>query len=93
MKGRFRRLVVSRMLRGDVRRWAMYLVVTTLWNRYKQLSGKQPEMVYRAVLDRGARVELATSAPLPRKLRTKQVRKALEAAARADLAASTAGRS
>lgn len=92
-RGRLRRLVVSRLLRGDLRRWAMYLALTSIWNRYRKLSGKQPELVYRAVLGRGARVDMATSKPLPRRLRTKRVQRALEAAARADLAAASAGRS
>lgn len=86
MKARIRRLLVARLLRGDMRRWALYLAATTVWKRYRKLSGKQPELVYRAVLGREASFAMATSKPLPRRLRTKAVRKALEAASRADLA-------
>ena len=85
MKRRLRRLLVSRMLRGDLRRWAIYLLVTTLWTRFRKLTGREPELVYRARLGQGGLLSMATSEPLPRRLRTKQVRKALEAASRADL--------
>ncbi len=86
MGRRIRRLLLSRFLRGDMRRWAMYLAASALWKRYRKLTGKEPELVYRAALGRNARFDLATSKPLPRRLRNKRVRAALDAAARADLA-------
>ncbi|MCC6436667.1 MAG: hypothetical protein IT196_16645 [Acidimicrobiales bacterium] len=86
MGPRIRRLLLSRVLRGDLRRWAIYLVVSSLWRRYRKLAGKEPEVVYRSTLRRNERFAMATSKPLPRRLRTKKVHDALEAAARADLA-------
>lgn len=86
MARNLRRLLVTRMLRGDLRRWAIYLALSTVWKRYRRLSAKEPELVYQAVLGRDALFSLATSKPLPRRLRTKRVRRALEAAAKADLA-------
>ena len=87
MTRRLRRLVVARVLRGDLRRWAMYLALTTVWNRYRSWRARSPSWCTGP-----GSVEVRASTwpprkPLPRRLRTKQVRKALEAAARADLAA------
>jgi hypothetical protein len=86
---RFRRLLIGRLLGGDVRRWLIYFGVTFGWRQVRKITSPQPELVYRAKLGPGGQVAMATSKPLPRHLRTKQLRKALEAAARADLAATT----
>lgn len=86
MGPRVRRLLLSRVLRGDLRRWAIYLVVSSVWRRARKLAGREPELVYAATLGRGERLAMATSKPLPRRLRTKRVQRALEAAARTDLA-------
>lgn len=86
MGPRLRRLLLSRLLRGDLRRWAIYLVASSAWRRYRKLAGREAEVVYTAAMGPGARFSMATSKPLPRRLRTKRVRRALDAAARADLA-------
>jgi hypothetical protein len=85
MKRRLERLLIARLVAGDLRRWAIYLAATTAWRRYRKLAGKEPELIYRRVLGRGARVDMGTFTPLPRRFRTKQVHDALAAAARADL--------
>ena len=54
MSKRIRRLVLARLLRGDLRRWAIYLGVSWLWRRYRKLTGKVPELVYSGRLPRGA---------------------------------------
>ncbi len=86
MAKRIRRLVLARLLRGDLRRWAIYLSVSWLWRRYRKLTGKVPELVYSARLPRGAQLSMATSKPLPAKLPHKKVRAALQAAADHDVA-------
>ncbi len=86
---RFRRLLIGRLLGGDVRRWLIYFGVTFGWRQLRKITSPEPELVYRARLRPGEQVAMATSKPLPRHLRTKRVRKALEAAARADVAAAT----
>lgn len=84
---RARRLLVARLIRGEPRRWLYYLALTSAWKRYKQLSGREPELIYSAELRRGQVLDVGASAPLPRRLRTKKVRQALVSSARAELAA------
>ncbi|MFN0029320.1 MAG: hypothetical protein ACKV2O_19365 [Acidimicrobiales bacterium] len=86
MGRRIRRLLLSRLLRGDLRRWAIYLVVSAVWRRYRKLAGKEPEVVYRGTLGRGAQFHMATSKPLSRRLPRKRVQRALVAAAKRDAA-------
>ena len=81
---RFR--VESRLLGDDPRRWILYGLVGSAWRQYRKLGAGTPELIYRATLGPDARLAMATSKPLPRRLRTRAVRRALEAAARADLA-------
>ncbi len=94
MARRIRRLLISRLLRGDLRRWAIYLVASAAWRRYRKFAGKEPELVYRGTLGRGAKLSMATSKPLPRRLPRKKVHRALVDAAERDAAEikATAGR-
>lgn len=86
MGRRIRRLLLSRLLRGDLRRWAIYLVVSSAWRRYRKLAGKEPELVYRGTLGRGAQLHMATSKPLSPRLPRKRIHRALVAAAERDAA-------
>lgn len=86
MGRRIRRLLLSRLLRGDLRRWAIYLVLSTGWRRYRKLVGKQSEVVYRGTLGRGAQLHMATSKPLSRRLPRRKLQRALVAAAERDVA-------
>jgi len=83
---RARRMIVNRFVRGDSRRWIAYLLLSALWSRYRKLSRREPELLYAGTFGPGTRFAMATSRPLPRRLRTRRVRRAIEAAARADLA-------
>ena len=82
---RLRRLLLARFLRGDSRRWGAYFLLTGVWGQYRRHSRGQSELVYRAVLDSGAQFGLPTADPLPRRLRTRKLRRALQAASQADL--------
>lgn len=82
-------MLLGRVLGGDTRRWLVYFGVSFGWRQFRKLTASEPELLYRAKLKPGERVAMATSKPLPRHLRTKRVRKALEAAARADLESSS----
>lgn len=79
MPPQFRRLVVARLMAGRPRRWIYYFVLTAGWRRFRKLTGREPETVYTTVLRRGELLDVAASPPLPRRLRTKQVRRALRA--------------
>jgi hypothetical protein len=92
LKRRIRRLIIARLVAGDLRRWAIYLAATSAWRRYRKLAGKEPELLYRRVVGRGARVDMGTFPPLPRRFRSKAVHDALAAAARADLELAQAAR-
>jgi hypothetical protein len=90
VKYRLRRLLIGRMLGGDIRRWVIYFGVSFGWRQFRKLTSPPPEVVYKATFRPGERFAMATSKPLPRRLRTKRVRKALVAAAKADVASAPA---
>lgn len=85
LRRRLRLLVVGRFLAGDTRRWFLYFVVSALWKRIRKLRKGEPEMVYRTVMGPGQWLDVRTDRPLPAKLRSRRVRKELEAAYRAEL--------
>ena len=70
---------------GRPRRWLYYTVATMLWRRLRRLSGRQPEVVYRAALGPGGRLDLLTARPLPRRFQTRRRRRWLAAAALEEL--------
>jgi hypothetical protein len=76
--------LLGRFLGGDPRRWILYLLAGSVWRFLRSDRRGTAEPLYRATLGSGRRVSLATSDPLPRKLRTRAVRRALEAAYRAE---------
>lgn len=83
---RLRRVLLARFLRGDSRRWATYFLLTGIWGVYRRYSRRESELVYRAVLGSSAQFGLATADPLPRRLRSRKLRRSLQAASKADLA-------
>jgi hypothetical protein len=85
MRRRIRLLLVGRFLSGDTRRWLLYFTVSAVWKRLRKLRAGEPEMVYRTVMGPGHRLEVRTDRPLPAKLRSRRLRKELEAAYRAEL--------
>ena len=85
LRYRLRRMVLGRLLGGDARRWTIFLGVSAAWHHFRKVTSPPPELVYRASIRPGERFAMAASKPLPRHLRTRRVRKALEAAARADV--------
>ncbi len=82
---RLRRLLLARLLRGHSRRWAVYILLSAACSRYRRFSRRESELVYQAVLSPGARFGLATSDPLPRRLQTRKLRRALHEAHQTDL--------
>jgi hypothetical protein len=82
---RLRLLFIARFVRGDLRRWAWFLLASAGWRQIRRLAAREPELLYRARIGRGQVLAMTPSKPLPRKLRTRAVRRALEAAARGDL--------
>jgi len=62
----------------------LYLLAGWVWRLIRRDAGGRAEPLYRATLGSGQRVSLATSDPLPRRLRTRAVRRALEVAYRAE---------
>ncbi|MEA3218529.1 MAG: hypothetical protein QOJ19_4685 [Acidimicrobiia bacterium] len=85
LRQRLRLLLVGRVLAGDSRRWLMYLGLSALWRRLRKLRAGEPELVYRAVLSPGERLDVRTDRPLPPKLASRKLRRQLEAAYRAEL--------
>lgn len=84
---RFRFLLVSRLIRGHPRRWLYYTLAMTAWRQFRRLSGTDAEIVYRAKLRAGGRVDMLTAKPLPKRFQTRRWRRRLAAAALAELRA------
>lgn len=84
---RFRYLLIGRFLRGHPRRWLYYTVALAAWRQYRRLTGTEPELVYRARLGRGERLDMLTAEPLPKRFQTRRWRRRLAAAALAELRA------
>ena len=76
--------LLTRYLRGNPRRWTSYLLAGAVWRIARRIADGPPEPLYRATLGTGRQVSMATSDRLPRRLRTRAVRKALESAYRAE---------
>lgn len=87
-----RRLALSKVLRGDLRRWMWYIGLTWTVRQVRKVVLPQPELIYKGTLRRGQSLGAVTAKPLPRYLRTRRLRKALAAASREDLASATRGR-
>jgi hypothetical protein len=84
--GRVVDLALARYSRGDLRRVALVYVGRRALRLVLGPSRKEPEVIYQAKLARrGGDLAVRTSRPLKRKLRSKAVRRALDAAYRADL--------
>jgi hypothetical protein len=80
-----RTLLLGRVLAGDPRRWATYLAITTTVRLFRRATKGGPEVVYRAVLGPGHRLDLHTDRPLPRRYRSRRLKRLLAAEARAEL--------
>lgn len=92
IRRQLRRLLLSKVLGGDIRRWMIYIGGSFAVRQLGKVVRPTPELIYQGKLRRGQQLAMATSRPLPRRLRTKAVRKALEASSRDDLRAVRAAR-
>jgi hypothetical protein len=89
IRRRLRFLIMGRLLAGSPRRWVLYLGLTTGIRLLRRGTKGGPEVVYRAVLGPGQLLDVHTDRPLPRRFRSRRLRKRLAAEARAELAAAS----
>lgn len=84
---RARYLLLGRLLRAKPGYWLYFTLASMAWRCYKRLSGRQPEVVYRADLRRGERLDLLTAKPLPKRFQKRRWRRRIAAATLAELRA------
>jgi hypothetical protein len=87
LRRRARFLVLGRLLGGDTRKWLIYFAATAGLRTLRKYLRGAPETVYMTTLRPEERLGVLTTRPLPSRLVTKRLRKALEAESRAELGA------
>ena len=78
-------LLLRRYVLTQPRRWLYYTLFMVVLRRARRLLGQEPEIVYRAVLRRGQRLDLLTAKPLPSRYQGRKWRRRLAASSRAEL--------
>lgn len=83
---RARLRMLNTLAGGSTARYTQIVVALAVLRRVRAMFRSEPETIYVGKMGRTGRVDVATSRPLPRRLRTKKVRAAFEADARAEAA-------
>jgi len=85
IRRRLRFIVLGRLLGGDTKKWLIYLAASSGLRTFRKYLRGAPETIYVTTLRPEERLGVLATRPLPSRLATKRLRKAIEADARAEL--------
>ncbi len=84
LRSRSRARLLTTLSGGSTVRYTQLVIGLAVLRRVRAMLRPKPETLYVGTLGRDGRLDVATSKPLPRRLRTRKVWKAFEADARAE---------